>query len=161
MTQWYLLHRKNGALWSYSGRLGASSCQGKLSLCCRARGYSHWKVSRGCAAVMTPFFQASQRSLAYQFTLDASLMYSPFSILRKMLHCFVQNFSSQDENFQNFRSQDPSYFKENPLPQAGTTKMTVPISTRLTLCSFKRKNRKVSIICCYTSRLIWHLLVFV
>ena len=40
-----------------------------------------------------------------------------FSIFRKILHfqpCFSQNFSSQDANF---RSQDPSFFKENLLPR--------------------------------------------
>ena len=45
---------------------------------------------------------------------------SPFSILRKMFHfqpCFGQNFSSQEANFPNFRSQDPSFFKEHPLPR--------------------------------------------
>ena len=52
----------------------------------------------------------------HQFTAHVP----PFSILRKFLHfqpCFVQNFSSQDENFPNFHSQDPSFFKENPLPR--------------------------------------------
>ena len=43
-------------------------------------------------------------------------MCPPFSIFRKILHfqpCFGQNFSSQDAN----RSQDPIFFKENPLPR--------------------------------------------
>ena len=31
-------------------------------------GHSHWKGVWGCAAVMTPFFQASRRSLAHHFT---------------------------------------------------------------------------------------------
>ena len=78
-------------------------------------GRSRWKEVRGCAAVMTPFFQASRRSLADQFTLNASLMCPPFSILRKILHfqpCFGQNFSSQDANFPNFCSQDPLIFQE-------------------------------------------------
>ena len=30
---------------------------------------------------------------------------------------YVQNFSSQDANFQHFYSQDPSFFKENLLPR--------------------------------------------
>ena len=82
----------------------------------------HWprKGVWGFAAVMTPFFQASQRSLAYQFTIIASLLCHPFSNLRKFFHfqpCFGQNFSSQDANFPNFRSLDPSFFKENPLPR--------------------------------------------
>ena len=79
----------------------------------------HWprKGVWGCAAVMTPFFQASQRSLAYQFTIIAPLLYPPFSNFRKVFNfqpCFGQNFSSQDPNF---RSLDPSFFKENPLPR--------------------------------------------
>ena len=44
----------------------------------------------------------------------------PFSVFRKILHfqpCFGQNFSSQDGNFPNFCSQDPSFFKENPYPR--------------------------------------------
>ena len=74
----------------------------------------------GCAAVMTPFFQASRRSLAYQFTIIAPLLCPPFSNFRKIFNfqpCFGQNFSSQDANFPNFRSLDPSFFKENPLPR--------------------------------------------
>ena len=82
----------------------------------------HWprKGVWGCAAVMTPFFQASRRSLAYQFTIIAPLICPPFSNFRKFFHfqpCFGQNFSSQDANFPNFRSLDPSFFKENPLPR--------------------------------------------
>ena len=74
----------------------------------------------GCAAVMTPFFQATRRSLAYQFTIIAPLLCPPFSNFRKKFNfqpCFGQNFSSQDANFPNFRSLDPSFFKENPLPR--------------------------------------------
>ena len=69
---------------------------------------------------MTPFFQATQRSLAYQFTINAPLLCPPFSNFRKKFNfqpCFGQNFSSQDANFPNFRSLDPSFFKENPLPR--------------------------------------------
>ena len=85
-------------------------------------GGGHWprKGVWGCAAVMTPFFQASRRSLAYQFTIIAPLLCSSFSNFRKIFHfqpCFGQNFSSQDANFPNFRSLDPSFFKENPLPR--------------------------------------------
>ena len=66
---------------------------------------------------MTPFFQASRRSLAYQFTINAPFMCPTFSIFFFFfkLHfqpCFGQNFSSQDTNFPNFRSQDPSFFRE-------------------------------------------------
>ena len=85
-------------------------------------GGGHWprKGVWGCAAVMTPFFQASRRSLAYQFTIIAPLLCPPFSNFRKIFNfqpCFGQNFSSQDANFPNFRSLDPSFFKENPLPR--------------------------------------------
>ena len=64
---------------------------------------------------MTPFFQASRRSLAYQFTIIAPLLCPPFSNFRKNFNfqsCFGQNFSSQDANFPNFRSLDPSFFKK-------------------------------------------------
>ena len=40
-------------------------------------GHSHWKGVWGCAAVMTPFFQASRRSLAHQFTLNVPLLCPP------------------------------------------------------------------------------------
>ena len=88
----------------------------------RNPGGGHWprKGVWGCAAVMTPFFQASRRSLAYQFTIIAPLLCPPFSNFRKIFHfqpCFGQNFSSQDANFQNFCSLDPLFFKENPLPR--------------------------------------------
>ena len=66
--------------------------------------------------VMTPFLQASRHSLAYQFTIIAPLLCPPFSNFRKFFHfqpCFGQNFSYQDANF---RSLDPLFFKENPLP---------------------------------------------
>ena len=88
----------------------------------RSRGGGQWprKGVWGCAAVMTPFFQASRRSLAYQFTIIVPLLCPPFSNFRKIFNfqpCFGQNFSSQDANFPNFRSLDPSFFKENPLPR--------------------------------------------
>ena len=51
-----------------------------------------------CAALMPPHFQ----------------IFEKFSIFSLVL---VQNFSSQDANFPNFRSLDPSFFKENPLPR--------------------------------------------
>ena len=89
----------------------------------RRGGHYYWKVVRGCAAVMTPFLQASRRSLAYQFTINALLMCPPFSIFRK-------NFSSQDANFLNFCSQDPSFFKENPLPRPYFWKPTRHIPTK-------------------------------
>ena len=83
------------------------------------RGGGHWprKGVWGCAAVMTPFFQATRRSLAYQFTIIAPVLCPQFSNFRNIFNfqpCFGQNFSSQDANF---RSLDPSFFKENPLPR--------------------------------------------
>ena len=83
-------------------------------------GHCPWKGVCGCAVVMTPFFQATRRSLAYQFTIIAPLLCPQFSHFRKIFNfqpCFGQNFSSQDANFPNFRSLDPSFFKENPLPR--------------------------------------------
>ena len=58
----------------------------------------HWprKGVWSCAAVMTPFFQANRRSLAYQFTINAPLMCPPFTIFSLD---FGQNFSSQDAIF--------------------------------------------------------------
>ena len=72
-----------------------------------------------CAVVMTPFLQASRPSLAYQFPTNAPLMCPPFSIFIQICIfslIFGQNFSSQEPKFPNFRSQDPSFFKENQLP---------------------------------------------
>ena len=83
-------------------------------------GHSHWRGVWGCAAVMTPFFQASRRSLAHQFTVNAPLLYPLFSIFRKFLHfqpCFGQNSSSLDPKFSKFSFPRPSFFKENPLPR--------------------------------------------
>ena len=81
-------------------------------------GHSHWKGVWGCAAVMTPFFQASRRSLAYQFTVIAPLLWPPFSNFRQFLDfqpCFVQNSSSLDPNFSKFSFPRPPFYKENPL----------------------------------------------
>ena len=83
-------------------------------------GHSHWKGVWGCAAVMTPFFQASRRSLAHQFTVNVPLSCPLFSIFRKFLHfqpCFGQNSSSLDQNFSKFSFPRPPFFKENPLPR--------------------------------------------
>ena len=82
-------------------------------------GHSHWKVVWGCAAVMTPFFQASRRSLVYQFTINAPLMCPHFQFLETKLHCLVLAKISalRMQIFPNFRSQDPTFFKENLLPR--------------------------------------------
>ena len=80
------------------------------------RGHSHWKVVRGCAAVMTLF--SGQSALPGLINNLPSMRRSyalHFQFLEKFcIFCFGQNFSSQDANF---CSQDPSFFKENPLPR--------------------------------------------
>ena len=47
--------------------------------------------------------------------------YTPIFNFRQILHnytlIFGQNFNSQDTIFLNFRSQDPLFFKQNPLPR--------------------------------------------
>ena len=78
-------------------------------------GHSHWKGVWGCAAVMTPFFQASCRSLAYQFTVNAPLLWPPFSIFRKILDFqpwFGQNSSSLDPNFSKFSFLRPPFSRK-------------------------------------------------
>ena len=74
-----------------------------------------------CAAVMTPFFQTSQHSLAFQFTIKTLLMCPTQNFLFVEKFCifsldFSQNVSSQDPNFPNFCSQDPSFFQGKPAP---------------------------------------------
>ena len=76
-------------------------------------GHSHWKGVWGCAAVMTPFSQASHRSLAYQFIVNAPLLCPRFQFL-DFQPCFGQNSSSLDPKFSFPR---PPFFKENPLPR--------------------------------------------
>ena len=79
-------------------------------------GHSHWKGVWGCAAVMIPFFQASRRSLAYQFTVNAPLLCPLFSIFRIFLHfqpCFGQNCSSLDPNFSKFSFTRPVHLLWN------------------------------------------------
>ena len=69
---------------------------------------------------MTPFFQASRRSLAYQFTIIAPLLCPHFQILEKFSIfslVLVKISALKTQNFPNFRSLDPSFFKENPLPR--------------------------------------------
>ena len=66
-----------------------------------------------------PFFHASRHSLAYQFPNNALLMCpSPFSNFRQICIfslVLCQNVSSQEAEFLNFYSKDPSFFKESPL----------------------------------------------
>ena len=82
---------------------------------------------------MTPFFQASRRSLAYQFTVNAPLLWPPFSIFRKFLDfqpCFSQNSSSLNPNFSKFSFPRPPFFKENPLPRPYILKPAWHTSTK-------------------------------
>ena len=95
--------------------------------CLQPEGHSHWKRVLGFAAVMIPFFQVSRRSLAYQFTVNAPLLWPPFSIFRKFLDFhpyFGQNSSSLDPNFSEFSFPRPAFFKENPLPRPYILKPT-------------------------------------
>ena len=66
-----------------------------------------------------PFFFSGQSALlSLPIYHQCTAHVPPFSILEKFCivkPCFGQNFSSQDENFQFFCSQDPSFFKENLL----------------------------------------------
>ena len=53
------------------------------------------------------------RPVGASFTINVSLMCPPPFKFLEMLHfqpCFGQNFSSQDANFPNVRSQDRSFF---------------------------------------------------
>ena len=103
-------------------------------------GHSHWKGVWGCAAVMTPFFQASRRSLAHKFTVNAQLMCPLFSISRKFSHfqpCFGQNSSSLDPNFSKFSFPGPPFFKGKPAPY------TLHFETRVAH-TYKKKKKKLS-----------------
>ena len=84
-------------------------------------GISHWKVVRGCAAVMTPYFQVSRHFLACQFTINVPLMCSHFLFLEKKNCIFslvlAKNSALKVQIFKIFISQDPSFFKENLLPR--------------------------------------------
>ena len=94
---------------------------------------TYWKGVWGCAAVMTPFFQASRRSLAYQFTVNAPLLWPPFPICRNFFDfqpCFGQNSSSLDPNFSKFSFPRPPVFKENPLPRPYILKPAWHTSTK-------------------------------
>ena len=89
---------------------------------------------------MTPFFQASRRSLAYQFTLNEPLVWPPFSIFRKFVHfqpCFAQNISPLDQNFSKFSFPRPPFFKENPLPRPYIMKPAWHTSTGKKIYRFK------------------------
>ena len=82
-------------------------------------GHLHWKVVRGFAAVMSPppsFFQG-------QLVLCLPIYHSCapwFQFLEKLsifsFNC-GQTFSSQDANFPNVHSQDPSFYFKNLSPR--------------------------------------------
>ena len=67
-----------------------------------------------------PLFSGHPALLSLPMYHHCAALMPPFSNFRKNFQfqpCFGQNFSSQDANFPNFRSLDPSFFKENPLPR--------------------------------------------
>ena len=83
-----------------------------------------------CAVVMTQFFQASRCSLAYQFTINASLMCPHFQFLGKICIfsiVFDQKFSSKDANFWIFAPKTP-HFLRKPAHHIPTTKLSNPSS---------------------------------
>ena len=78
-------------------------------------GHSHWKGVWGCAAVLTPFFEAIRCSLAYQFTVNEPLLWLPFSSFRNFLHFqpyFGQNSSSLDPSFSKFSLTRPPFSRK-------------------------------------------------
>ena len=82
---------------------------------------------------MTPFFQASRRSLAHQITVIAPLLCPLSSMFRKFLYfqpCFGENFSSLDPNFSKFSFPRPPFLKENPLPRPYILKLAWHIPTK-------------------------------
>ena len=83
-------------------------------------GHSHMKGVWRCAAVMTPFFQVIRRSLAYQFTVNAPLLWLPFS-------CF---FAFSAMFCPKVYLSRPKFFKENPLPRPYILKPPWHTSTR-------------------------------
>ena len=104
-------------------------------------GHSHWKGVWGCAAVMTPIFQDSRRSLARQYTVNAPLLCPLFSIFRKFLHfqpCFGQNFSSLDPNFSKFS------FPRPPLFFRKIRSLDLHFETRVAHTHKKKKKKKLS-----------------
>ena len=88
----------NPSFLSVPWTVGLTSCK------TRGGGALALESGTGCAAVMTPFFQASWRSLAYQFTGNAPLMCPPIFNFWKYFA-----FSSLDPNF---CSQDPNFSKK-------------------------------------------------
>ena len=80
-----------------------------------------------------PLFWGHPALLSLPIYHHCAALMPPFSNFRKNFHfqpCFGQNFSSQDANFPNFRSLDPSFFKENPLPRPYFSKPVWHTSTK-------------------------------
>ena len=76
-----------------------------------------------------PFFQASRRSPAYQFTVNAPLLWPPFSIFRKFLDfqpCFGQNFSFLDPNLSKFSFPKTPIFQGKSAPRLPRPYILIP-----------------------------------
>ena len=97
-------------------------------------GHSHWKGVWGCAAVMTPFFQASRGSLAYQFTVNAPFLWLPFSIkIFCIFTMFWPKFLLSRPKFFKILFPRPQFFNENPLPRPYILKPVWHTSTKTKL----------------------------
>ena len=84
-------------------------------LCPGGGGHYHWKVVWGCAAVMTPFFRASRRSLASQFTINAPFMCPPFQFLENFAFSalFWAKISAlKTQNFWIFAPKTPQFSRK-------------------------------------------------
>ena len=95
-------------------------------------GHSHWKVVRGCAAVMTPFFQASRLSLAYQFTINVQLMCPHFQLLEKfyIFSLVLAKISAvKMQIFQILVPKTPHFSRK--IPSLDPTNMRAQILTRM------------------------------
>ena len=84
-------------------------------------GYTHiGKWYRDVLRSWPPFFHASLCSLAYQFTLNASLMCPHFQCLEKFCIfslVLAKIYALKTQTFKIFIPKTPSFFKENPLPR--------------------------------------------
>ena len=80
-----------------------------------ANSRTHIGSGTGMCRSHDPFFQASWRSVSYQFTIIALLMCTPFSILEKNCifePCFCQNFSCKTQIFQIFIPKTPHFSRK-------------------------------------------------
>ena len=90
----------------------------------RARGALTLESGTGICRGHDPLFSGQSAPHILPIYHQCAAHVSPFQFLEKKMHfqpCFGQNCSSQDANFLNFRSQDPSFFKENPLSRPYTS----------------------------------------